>query len=253
MGREDVELRRALEFVRGFARRRAPRVVDVPGGFAVLDDRYPGSYDDNKLVVWAGDDPGVVLEAAERVLGGRGHRQVNVDDDALGAAFAPTFAAAGYEHEETLVMVFRGAPPAGPPEAERLEVAELLPVVRESWRATLPEASEEVVDGLARRIETRLRGADRVGFRGVRAADGGLAAYADLYAHEGVAQIESLVTLARHRGNGHARALMRSLLAETAGADLVFLLADAADWPKDFYARLGFETAGRTHSFLKTP
>ncbi|WP_049569603.1 GNAT family N-acetyltransferase [Nonomuraea sp. SBT364] len=252
MGETAAELRRALEFVREFTRRRAPRVLEVPGGFAVLDDRYPGSYDDNKLVVWDGDDPGAVLEAAERALDGRAHRQVNVDDDTLGAAFAPAFAAAGYEHEVNLVMVFRGTPPAEPPAAGRLEVAELLPVLREGWRETLPDASEEVVDSLARRIETRLRGADRVGFRGVRAPDGTLAAHADLYAHGGVAQIESVVTPTRHRGNGHARALMRSLLAETAGSELVFLLADAADWPKDFYARLGFETVGRTHAFLKT-
>jgi hypothetical protein len=41
--------------------------------------------------------------------------------------------------------------------------------------------------------------------------------------------------------------------ALAAGHELVFLVADDDDWPKDLYARLGFETIGRTWSFLRTP
>jgi predicted N-acetyltransferase YhbS len=33
--------------------------------------------------------------------------------------------------------------------------------------------------------------------------------------------------------------------AREAGADFVFLVADADDWPKEWYARLGFEPIGR--------
>ncbi|MGI5271413.1 GNAT family N-acetyltransferase [Nonomuraea sp. CA-218870] len=240
-----------LEFLRGFARRRAPRVVPVPGGFAVLDDRYAASYDDNKLLVWSGEDPGVVLTAAEEVLGERGHRMVCVDDDRLGRAFAPAFAAAGYQHEENVLMVFRGDPPRVP-YAEEFSLETLLPELRAAWRETLPDVGDEAIEQLARRSEARLDGARRVGFRGVRAAGGDLAAHADLYVHDGVAQIEELVTAVRHRGRGHARALMLSLLAEaTSAAGLVFLVADAADWPREFYARLGFAEIGRTHAFVR--
>jgi predicted GNAT family acetyltransferase len=62
---------------------------------------------------------------------------------------------------------------------------------------------------------------DLVGFRGVRAPDGEIAARADLYVHDGVAQIESVFTAEEHRGKGYARALMTSLLAEAAGAGLM--------------------------------
>ncbi|WP_336206511.1 GNAT family N-acetyltransferase [Nonomuraea sp. LPB2021202275-12-8] len=245
------ELARALAFQQGFARRRSPHAVDVPGGFAVLDDRYPYSYDDNKLIVWDAADPAAVLEAADEVLAERGHRLVNVDSDELGVAFAPAFAAAGYQHAENVVMAFRGDPPAGPPEAEHLDLPALLPVLRRDWRADLPEAGEQTIEQLAARVETRLRGADLVGFRGVRAPDGELAARADLYVHDGVAQIEDVYTTTRHRGRGHARTLMRSLLAEAAGSEPIFLVADAADWPREFYGRLGFAEVGRTHSFLR--
>ncbi|MFI7689587.1 GNAT family N-acetyltransferase [Nonomuraea sp. NPDC049655] len=246
------ELARALSFVHGFARRKAPVVAPVPGGFAVLDERYPMSHDDNKLVVWSGR-PGPVLAAAEERLAGLGHRLVCVDDDRLGQEFRPAFAAAGYGHETNVVMAFRGARPAVPAVAtEPLTLEELLPVLREEWRESLPQASPGVVDGLAARAAARVSGADRVEFHAVRAPGGQIAAHADLYVHEGVAQIENVYTLERHRGQGFARALLTALLAATAGAELTFLVADAADWPREFYARLGFEPVGHTHAFLRT-
>ncbi len=45
---------------------------------------------------------------------------------------------------------------------------------------------------------------------------------------------------------------MNALLAEVAEAELIFLLADADDWPRHFYTSLGFEIVGRTHAFLRT-
>ncbi|MEV6030943.1 GNAT family N-acetyltransferase [Nonomuraea sp. NPDC052116] len=257
-----ADLARAVGFQHAFARRRTPRELTVPGGFAVLDGRYPGSHDDNKLIVGPGPVPETpeeareaaerLLRAADEVLAEREHRLVCVDDDRLGTALAPAFLAAGYEHETNLIMAFRGATPPGSAVAERLSPAELLPVLRRDWRHTLPQAPDEVIDGLARRVEDRLRGADAVSFWGVRAPDGEIAARADLYEHGGVAQIESVFTGADHRGKGHARTLMTALLARAAEAELVFLVADAADWPKDFYAKLGFEELGRTHAFLRT-
>jgi ribosomal protein S18 acetylase RimI-like enzyme len=246
------ELARAVAFQQGFARRKAQSVVEVPGGFAVLNDRYPGSHDDNKLVIRSAADPRDVLAAADRVLARRGHRLVNVDDDELGRAYMPAFTAAGYAPAANLVMVYRGETPRDAPPAERLGLSTLTPVLRREWRESLPEAPDDVIDQLARRVGERTRGADLVGFRGVRAPDGTLAARADLYVHEGTAQIEDVYTDARHRGRGHARALLRSLLAEAAGSDLIFLVADDGDWPKGFYARLGFEAVGRTHSFTRT-
>jgi hypothetical protein len=43
------------------------------------------------------------------------------------------------------------------------------------------------------------------------------------------------------------------LTAGGAGADLVFLIADDADWPKQLYAKLGFDPAGRLWQFTKPP
>ncbi|NUW38865.1 GNAT family N-acetyltransferase [Nonomuraea rhodomycinica] len=248
---------RILAFTHAFLRRKAGRVAAVPGGFAVLNDRYPASHDDNRLVVPAPGRPGdavpaeEVLRAADEALAGRRHRYVCVDDDALGAAYAPAFAAAGYDHETNVVMAFRGVPPADAPRAEELTLEELLPVLRHDWREALPNIPDDSVEQLAARVEERRRGADVVRFRGVRAGGGEIAARAELYVQDGVAQIESVHTGTRHRGRGHARALVRALLAEAAGCEPIFLMAAEEDWPKDFYARLGFTTIGRTHAFLR--
>lgn len=42
-------LDRVRDFLRGFERRQAERVVKLPGGFAVLSPRYAASHDHNKL------------------------------------------------------------------------------------------------------------------------------------------------------------------------------------------------------------
>ena len=76
---------------------------------------------------------------------------------------------------------------------------------------------------------------------------------AELYSHNGVGQVEDVVTLEPYRGRGLARALVLRAAAESraVGNDLTFLVADADDWPQRLYERLGFETVGRYSRFLK--
>jgi ribosomal protein S18 acetylase RimI-like enzyme len=70
--------------------------------------------------------------------------------------------------------------------------------------------------------------------------------YADLYLRGSDAQIEDVGTLPEHRGRGYASAVVVAAAeaARRAGADLVFLFADAEDWPKELYRRLGFDELG---------
>ncbi len=72
-------------------------------------------------------------------------------------------------------------------------------------------------------------------------------AAADLYVDPPDAQIEDVLTAVSHRGQGHGTAVVLTAVAEAyaAGAEFVFLVADVVDWPKDWYARLGFEPVGR--------
>jgi ribosomal protein S18 acetylase RimI-like enzyme len=85
--------------------------------------------------------------------------------------------------------------------------------------------------------------------------DGRVAAYCELFARGGVGQIESVMTLEEFRGRGFGRAVVARALAESIEArhDLTFLLADAEDWPKELYRKLGFEEVGRVWDFIREP
>jgi ribosomal protein S18 acetylase RimI-like enzyme len=110
-----------------------------------------------------------------------------------------------------------------------------------------PEVVEQLLDAklaIAKAVEAR--------FLAVM-VDGEVAAYADLY-HDGrTAQVEDVATLAEHRGHGYASALVLRALEEArhAGCDFTFLVADAEDWPKELYRRLGFEDLGRYVKFTR--
>jgi hypothetical protein len=41
--------------------------------------------------------------------------------------------------------------------------------------------------------------------------------------------------------------------ARASGADLVFIGADAEDWPKQLYGKLGFEEVTRSVDFVRKP
>ena len=91
-------------------------------------------------------------------------------------------------------------------------------------------------------------------FFGVR-VDGDVVAGAQLMVRDGVAQVEDVVTLTAHRGQGFARAAVLAAVREARRQDaaLVYLGADDEDWPKHMYAKLGFDEAGRSYDFVKKP
>jgi predicted GNAT family acetyltransferase len=86
-------------------------------------------------------------------------------------------------------------------------------------------------------------------------ANGEIASAADLYSDGRTAQVEDVATAAEFRGRGYATAVVLRAVEEAlaTGHDFVFLVADAEDWPKELYVRLGFAPLGHTWTFLKTP
>jgi ribosomal protein S18 acetylase RimI-like enzyme len=88
-------------------------------------------------------------------------------------------------------------------------------------------------------------------FFGVELA-GEVVSYADLYVDGADAQVEDVGTLPEHRGQGYATAVILGAIkqARAAGADFVFLVADAEDWPKELYRNLGFDDLGHYTKFF---
>jgi GNAT superfamily N-acetyltransferase len=250
---------RVFEFVRSLEERLATRVEPFEWGKAYLDARYPLRWDSNFL--WATRTlDGVAAEAlaaeADRILGGAGlaHREIIVERAADGERLATAFAALGFECEDVAVMALRREPdrPRDLALVEEVDVDTFIPAVTNVYRQMPLSGSEEVARSLA--DYRRVLAADGARFFAAR-VDGQIASMCELYQGRGVAQVEDVFTLEEHRGRGLAGAVVLRAAHEArqGGCDLVFLFADRSDWPKDLYARLGFDPVDRFFSFVLRP
>ena len=249
-------IERATAFENCFARAQATDVVDLSWGFALLQADFPLSHYHNRIVVSSTTSAAQVLAAAEKVLGGAcvRHRYVSVDNDARGQALSADFVAAGYEHETIVTMIYAG-PEVEPAahEVRAVSLDTLRPAIIRDWRVELPDATGAELDRLADRTTLYARGAELTRLAVFEGDE--IAAHADLYVDrvERLAQFENLVTHQDFRGHGYADALIHDALrrGQQAGCDLSFLTAELNDWPLEWYQRLGYVDAGRTHHFTR--
>src|SRR3954452_19167603 len=218
--------------------------ISHPFGEAFAHPALPRAHVLNTLHVDAEVDADQLVAALEDLYGGYGHRRAYVESEATGARLAPELRRRGWHVERNVVMALR-RPRDREPEAG---------LARETDGAT-----HRLVDAATVREEPSGRDEDvvrqLVEMRALLAASvplarwfvgtaGGVdAAVTTLYSDGAVAQLEDVVTLRAHRGRGLARATLSLALDAAAelGANLVFLVADADDWPKDLYGRLGFD------------
>jgi GNAT superfamily N-acetyltransferase len=218
-------------------------------------------------------------------------RKITVDDD-LGARVAPRLQELGWRVEELLVMPYRGPLlDVDTSIVDEVTGADLEPMWIAGLRESPEISTEEEVRQLVTAQHGRRKGAD-VGYFVARVdgdiasycelflapvSDPGTAVTrkgSDLKYESGhvtrdlrigrrraqpsarpiVGQIESVMTLEPFRNRGLAKAVVTRALEESlsANSEVTFIVADARDWPKELYAKLGFETAGRMWDFLKT-
>lgn len=228
------------------ARRRSTEVHDVPGGIVVRNRDYPGAYDHNRLIVDAPVDPDTLADAAEEALADVGHRMIHVHDPRVAETVSVGLVERGYERGDDVIML-RDRPDARPAADVHLVEIDLLERIAAATRDWEQDAA---ADQLGQRIRTVLSAADTT-FLAVRGADGAVVAHVDLFVRDGIAQIEELITNADVRGRGYASALVLDAVRR-AGANRTFIMADAHDWPKDLYRRLGFTERAAIASFSRT-
>jgi ribosomal protein S18 acetylase RimI-like enzyme len=247
-------MKRAVDFVRGFREGMAEEILPAPWGRALLTPSLPRVHYTNTFAVDLGAEATAtdLLEDVEPVFWAVGltHRQVSVDDE-LGARLAPEFRELGWKVEELLVMPHRDEPPAlDTSGVEEVGWEELEPVWAAGMRASPDVQDEEEVRQLVA-AQHRRRTAVDVRYFAAR-VDGRIASYCELFSDEKTGQIESVMTLEEFRRRGLAKAIVTHALAASraAGHDFTFLLAEAEDWPKELYAKLGFETIGSIWVFL---
>jgi GNAT superfamily N-acetyltransferase len=240
------------------AEAEAERSERVRWGTVLLTPGLPQVWDLNLLRVERAPRllaPMRLPAAADRALGAAGlrHRSLVIDDEELGRPLVRGLERRGWRTEELLVMVLRGDPrPA--PSIEVIDVDEnRLRPARERYLRTAPYSRDP---DTRRQLLAEGARAQRVpGIRRLAAlSEDRIGSWCRLYQAAGVAEIDDVVTLEEFRNRGLASAvvLAAARAARDAGADLVFLRADAADWPRHLYQRLGFAVAGRHYVFRLT-
>jgi ribosomal protein S18 acetylase RimI-like enzyme len=249
-----AELARIVTMQRWVEEATATRVEPWRFGSAVFTDDFPARYDSNFLRVEkpvGTATPGELAAEADRLQAHLSHREVIVEDVDAGARLAAGFRELGYVVERLAYMALRTESSDVP----ALPVREVSPQL---LRPTLL-AVNLAMDGMAPAdaemlADFRPVSAERAGARYFAVElDGVLASYCELYLHDGAAQVEDVNTLEAFRNRGAGRAVVLAAIAEAraAGADLVWLLADADDWPQHLYAKLGFERVGGAWQFTK--
>jgi ribosomal protein S18 acetylase RimI-like enzyme len=232
--------------------------IESPFGVAILEPALPLRHDSNYLLVERlplGSDAADLAAEADRILGGADlkHRAVLTFDAELGAKLEPQFRELGWNVRRHIWMAQLREPARSPDVSIVEEVSGAdLRKGRTEEILRYPWGSEEVAKQLMEAKE-RLGTRATTRFFGVQ-ADGELVSWADLYIAHGVGQVEDVATKEAYRGKGYATAVVLRAAAEAraAGADLIFLVADEDDWPKELYAKLGFDTVGRLTKFFLT-
>jgi ribosomal protein S18 acetylase RimI-like enzyme len=250
------EFARIMAFARWFFEASSTRIERTRFGTAYFNDDFKIRYNANLLFadhVFPAAPQELAAEL-DRLLAGYVHRKVLLSDDE-GLRLAAGMGELGYAPDRTVSMSLRGEPDRAPQldlveevdhAARRALLMDLYQ--REEWgRAPgVAEALSEFPGWLEEKIGARFF---------VQRIDGKMAGTCELYVHEGMAQVESVDTLEEFRGRGVARNLVLRAAAEgrAVGADLIFIEADADDWPQKLYERLGFEHVGAYRGFLKAP
>jgi ribosomal protein S18 acetylase RimI-like enzyme len=226
------------------------RTVASSYGRAVYSDEVPKRSDCNYLWIEREAEPEELVGEAKRLE----RRLIFVPDPALGDQLAPWFAEQGWRIDRHLVMAQLREPDrtADLSVVRELEEKALRPPRRrlmESYPWGKPEVIEQLFQAKAligQRVTAR--------FFGVL-WDDDVVSYADLYVNGADAQVEDVGTLPEHRGKGYATAVILGAIAQAraSGADFVFLVADAEDWPKELYRKLGFDELGHYTKFFAPP
>lgn len=244
----------------------AGRTVTAAWGQAFLSPEIERTYDRNLLWI-AGDGAGLSAAAidanAERLLGGAGmaHRRI-VTEPAADARLRPGLVKLGYEAGTHLFQVFAGGSAPEPAPGVAVEEASVEDVLAaaEEYLKTDPDTPYGRDPRTRRHLLEHYRGYGPAGARERRFVvrdgdDDRIVAWARLWVREDgdQAQVEDVVVLASHRGRGYGRAVVAAATraALEAAPSLLFIVADADDWPKALYERLGYATAGGLGVFLR--
>jgi RimJ/RimL family protein N-acetyltransferase len=225
----------ARERIRKFGRdlddSLAERVVATPVGDAHFVDALPNVYSLNYLRADRGDAAEIIASTDSAMESFR-HRKV----------FTYLDVDLGWTCQPHLVMQHLREPDrrVDTSHVRSISFEDVAPVRMYDYDdAAVGEQLNDMQRRVGRAIDTTWFGA----FDGDR-----LAAWCHVRSADGISQIEDVNTLPQFRGRGHGRAGVQHALDESlASHEIVYLEALLDDWPRELYAKLGFDEIDRCY------
>jgi GNAT superfamily N-acetyltransferase len=243
------QLQRMKDFIRTTTALTADASEEIDAGFVFRTPSLPQVWSLNHVRITKPLPVAEMVAVTESELEGLPYLQLHVEHGQELPELERALRERGWKLEREVLMSLRHAPDrevdAGAvieaPEDQMLELME-------RWFAEGPE--ELTADGLEQLVEYARREARARSDRtfAIPGRGGGLAASAKLRADRAVAQIEDVYTIPEARGRGYCRAILTRAIeqARARTPELIFIVANDDDWPKQLYAKIGFEPVGRT-------
>ena len=244
-------LERVLAFIRASFVRSADAARPIAAGVVLSTPSMPEVWSVNQVRVKDSLGYRALVALADEELADFEYRHIVVEHQLAGPSLEQAFRSAGWKVERELLMILTEAPdrPADLSVVDEADEDEWLDVMAR-WYGEDPSTSSE---GLAQLVAHSRRDArsNRDRLLGVKSGDGRVVAITKVRGDGSTAQVEDVYTVPEARGRGYARALVSRAaeLARVAGHDLIFIVADDEDWPKQLYERVGFRPAGRIWQF----
>jgi RimJ/RimL family protein N-acetyltransferase/predicted GNAT family acetyltransferase len=241
---------RIRSFQRSLEEAIAERSEPFAHGVGFFSDSVPSVYDANYLVLDRLATADEHAAEAEALMERFHHRKVVAFDG--GRALARGFLERGWQPTTHLVMAHRRKPDRLVDTSSVRELTHTeLAAVKHATMLAEPWGSVRLGEQL-RVVRQRVGSSVSLRFFGAF-ADGQIAAYCELRSDGRTAQIEDVATLPAARGRGLGRAVVQFALEEAGRThDVVFLEALEDDWPRELYAKLGFDVVDERHLYLLT-
>jgi GNAT superfamily N-acetyltransferase len=251
---DDADLARALAFDRRQLRGASKQAIVHPFGEAFTHVGLARAYVLNSLHVDAEVDADQLVAALDDLYAEYLHRRAYVERFDTGERLAAPLRRRRWLVERNVFMALRRPRDraAAPGLAREIDAATQQRLEAATMREESYGRDEEVVRELVA-MRAALAEAVPVTRFFAGAVDGADAAVATLYSDGVIAQVEDVATLRDYRRRGLARATVSAALdaALEMGHELIFIVADDDDWPKELYGRLGFDPIGRTWTFTR--
>ncbi len=230
----------------------ADELTPIPQGWLARSQSLPRVWVLNYVFVTRPIQFAEALELVEEHQSELPYRQLVVEHAASGERLEAEFRAEGWKVERDVTMALMRRPDKAADVSAVIEAGEdeALELMKRWSGADDQLTSEE--DHLqvleACRLTWRARGGRHLG---VVSEGGTPTGMTTLYSDGAVAQVEDVYIVPEHRGRGHGRALVTKAvsLAQEAGHELTFIVADDKGWPKQLYHRIGFGPLGWTWIF----